>query len=45
MLQALGLVDSGKKSFKVFISKIYFSLCDLHMRRTITIDKLFKKVM
>ena len=36
-IKALALWFQTKKSFKVFISKIVFSLCDLDMQRIETI--------
>ena len=35
-IKAPGLEVSEEKSFKVFISKIYFSLCELDMQLTET---------
>ena len=35
-----GLLVSDKKIFKFFISKIYYSLCDLEMQRTRTIQTI-----
>ena len=41
----LGLQVTNMKVFKVFISKIYFSLCDLDIQRTKTIEQLLKRVI
>ena len=38
----LGLVVS-EKMFNVFISKIYFSLCDLDMQLSLTIQTIIKE--
>ena len=43
IIKALGDVVSDKKIFKVFILKIYFSLCDLDMQRTETIWTTIKE--
>ena len=42
-IKALGLVVSDKKIFKVFICKIYFSLCDLDMQQTETFWTILKE--
>ena len=43
--RALGLVVSDKKIFKVFISKIYFSLCDLECNGPKALEQLLKKAI
>ena len=43
MLQAQGLVVSDKQIFKIFISKIYYSLCDLDLQQTETIRTIIKE--
>ena len=41
-IKALDLLISDKKIFKEFISKIYFSLCDLARQRTKTINNFVR---
>ena len=40
--KALGLLVSDKKIFKIFVSKIYFSQCNLYMQQTRTIWTIIK---